>query len=101
MKKIITTAIISATLCFPSVAVAQTMPEGGSFTEDQFRSMEACEEARAEERRDQSMDLRGRERGQFNKAFNQRFQCEQTAGGSTSSTTDDRFMIEDSEEDES
>jgi hypothetical protein len=101
MKKIITTAIVSATLCFPSVALAQTMPQDGSFTSEDFDSMEDCEEARAEERRDQSMDLRGRERGQFNKAFNQRFQCDQTEGESTSTTRDDEFMIEDSEDDES
>jgi hypothetical protein len=74
------------------------MPQGGSFTQEDFDSEEDCEEARAEERRRQSMDLRGRERGQFNKAFNQRFQCEQTEGGMTTTTRDDEFMIEDRED---
>jgi hypothetical protein len=60
-----------------------------------YTSEESCEEARAAERRSQSENLRGKERGMFNQAFNQRYQCEQTAGMSTSSTSDDRYMIMD------
>jgi hypothetical protein len=44
-------------------------------------------------RREQSSDLRGRQRGQFNKNFNARYQCEQTAGQSTMDEGDDRYMI--------
>jgi hypothetical protein len=95
MRNKIVVALASAALCFPSLALANTMPQGGSFTEEEFDSEEECEEARAEERREQSEGLRGRERGQFNKAFNQRFQCEQTEGEDTSGTNDDEFMIED------
>jgi hypothetical protein len=60
-----------------------------------FTSEESCEEARAAERRRMSENLRGRARGMFNQDFNQRYQCEQTAGMSTSTMSDDRFMIKD------
>jgi hypothetical protein len=89
MRKSITAAAISAALCFPSIGLAQT---SGSFQQQTFTSEEDCEEARAEERRRQNT-FEGRERGQFNKRFNAMFQCEQTAGVSTTTESDDRFMI--------
>jgi hypothetical protein len=90
MKKSFTVALAGAVLCIPTVGMANH-----TFTSQVFTSEESCEEARAAERRRQSEDLRGRERGMFNQAFNQRYMCEQTAGMSTSTTTDDRFMIMD------
>ena len=95
MRKSVTAAIASAMLCVPTVSLANTMPQSGQFTMEEFESEEECEEARAEERRRQSEGLRGRDRGMFNKAFNQRFQCEQTEGENTSRTSDDEFMIMD------
>jgi hypothetical protein len=89
MRKSITVAAVSAALCFPSIGLAQ---EGGTFQNQTFTSEEDCEEARAEERRRQNT-FEGRERGQFNKRFNAMFRCEQTAGQSTTTESDDRFMI--------
>ena len=60
-----------------------------------YSSMEECDAARAEFRRNETEGVRGNERGMFNKNFNSNYRCEQTEGMNTSTTTDDVYMITD------
>jgi hypothetical protein len=97
VRKSFTVALVSAALCFPSIALADHGEFDDAFTGTgetmmDFNSMEACEEARAEERREQTAQFKGQGRafGQANKEFNQRFQCVEQS--------DDTFDIEDSED---
>lgn len=95
MRKIITTLFVTAALCTPSVALAghgydtDLDPEVMDMT---FDSEEECEEELAQQRRALRAEYgyQGRDRGQSNKAFNQRYSCEYDE-------EEDAFVIEDSQ----
>jgi hypothetical protein len=81
MRKL--TAIgIGLALCTPSVGLAQDFNTDlldTALLTAEFDTLEDCEDALAQARRDlrAENDYVGRDRGQSNKAFNQRYQCEE------------------------
>lgn len=100
MKKIMTALIASAALCLPSVASADPFDDSVfdddlmtiamtiSGDDESFDTEEECEERLAEIRRASDPDP-GRERGQFNKAFNQMFDCTDSDGDGEFEITSD------------
>jgi hypothetical protein len=85
MKRALTSLIAVAALTLPGAALADHTDWQYDMTYE-YETEEDCEEALAEQRRMMTMGVRGRERGQFNKDFNQRYQCEESENG---------YMIED------
>lgn len=84
MKRFMTALVASAALCIPSVAVAGHLAIDPLLLEQTFETEEDCEEALAQARRDgrAAQDYEpGKERGQFNKDFNQRYDCEEQEDG--------------------
>jgi len=79
MKKL-AAMIVGVALCTPTVGVAQqynTDISDATVITTEYDSLEACEAALAQARRDlrDQYQYTGRDRGQSNKAFNQRYQC--------------------------
>jgi hypothetical protein len=80
MKRALSAMIAGTALMLPAVALAGHTD--WNYDENyEYWSMEECEEAIAEQRRAMTYGVRGKERGQFNKAFNQRYQCEESENG--------------------
>jgi hypothetical protein len=79
MRKGITVALASAALCIPSIGFANHSNGGTSWMDETFETEEMCEDAIADERKRQAeaMNLKGRDKGQFNKRFNAQFDCEE------------------------
>ena len=91
MKKFATSMFVAAALCMPSAALADHALSDPTLLGETVESEDACEDALAEDRNMQRMsgEYEGRERGDFNKRFNARYDCEETRNG--------KFMIEDNE----
>jgi hypothetical protein len=92
MRKL-TALFVSAALCTPGIAVAQDYDTDlldTTLLTTQFDSLESCEDALAQARRDlrAENDYSGRDRGQSNKAFNLRYQCSDDDGDGTFTITD-------------
>jgi GTPase involved in cell partitioning and DNA repair len=88
MKRVMTSMIVGAAMMMPSVALSapsgtmdyDVMVDGPMGT---FETEEECEEFLADQRNMMSMEmnLRGREKGQFNRQFNRENQCEEMEDG--------------------
>ena len=79
MRKI-TALFVSVALCTPAAVLAQdynTDLLDSELFATEFTSEEECEDALAQARRDLRAENEyiGRDRGQSNKAFNQRYEC--------------------------
>jgi hypothetical protein len=79
MRKI-TALFVSAALCTPAAVLAQdynTDLLDAELLTTEFTSQDECEDALAQARRDLRAENEyvGRDRGQSNKAFNQRYEC--------------------------
>jgi hypothetical protein len=80
MKRPLISLAAGLALMLPGAALA-SHTDWNYNSDYEYETMEDCEAALAEQRRMMTMDVRGRERGQFNKDFNQRYQCEESDDG--------------------
>jgi hypothetical protein len=89
MRKFVTSVLVSAALCVPTAAMADHTNIPADLYMEEYETMEDCEDALAQVRNMErkSGEYEGRERGQYNKAFNARYECEETDWGT--------YMIED------
>ena len=79
MRKVLTSLIVTAALCAPGPALANHTAIDPMLMDMMFETQEDCEDALAMERQSNRADQNyapGRERGQYNKAFNARYDCE-------------------------
>ena len=83
MKKLFTSTVLSAALCIPAAAMADHTNIPQELYAAEYESMEDCEDALAHVRNMErkSGEYEGRERGQYNKAFNTRYECAETDWG--------------------
>lgn len=77
MNWFMTSMIAATALMIPGAALAEHLDPTLVDASATFASFEACEEARAELRRELNT-FSGRDQGQFNKEFNAAFQCADT-----------------------
>jgi hypothetical protein len=80
MKRALISLAAGFALMLPGAAIA-SHTDWNYNSDYEYETMEDCEEALAEQRRMMTMGVRGRDRGQFNKDFNQRYQCEESEYG--------------------
>lgn len=83
MKKLVASILVSAALCVPTAALANHTNIPSELYDAEYDTMEDCEDALAQFRNMErkSGEYEGRDRGQYNKAFNARYECAETDWG--------------------